>query len=395
MPRSSLFATSLALLSLAVVPHVSQADPTSSRVFVSATLNDGIFVIDAESLEITQPLLPSRGSGPVRIDVESFDGHPYLFTANHGVASSVGVFDLAGDIVLETPASPFPTGGFGAVAIDVAHTGRMAVTNTWFALGGCSMPAGSVSVYRIEGAAGAIAPVLEGSYSVRSPIPWGTAVDTRRDGVIVSTNCGDELEFFDSGFSPVTETPTHTRTGQLKIGSRPDGTLYDEGRDRSYTVNIGSHSLTVVDAETRTIVTTVPLPAGSGPIDAALASSYSGADWILTSNGGKDTFSIIDRNVIETCVEASATSCPSAVVNTISAFVPGGAPEGISYDPVSNRVFVVNKTIGAPKLSAIQLTESGGTVTGTLAGIVDIPAAHPDIPVPAVIAFDAAVQVRA
>ena len=396
MPKTSRLLTACVLATFAAAASLAAPGASaaaSSRVLVSSTLNHGVLVLDAQSLAFTQPMLPSRGTSPVRMDIEVFDGTPYLFTANHGLAASLGIFDLSGDLVVEVPASPIPSGGFGAVGIDVSPGGTVAMTNNWFALGGCSMPRGSLSVYRVVPEAGTLTAVLEGVYEHASAIPWAVAIDESRDSVYASLNCGNELEVFDRTETYL-GTSSHVRAARVQTGSRPDATLFDAKRDRSYTVNIASSSLTVVDGASRTPLTTVPLP-GAGPIDAALATSAAGSDWILTSNGNDDTFSIIDRDRIEACIQASATSCPAAQVARIPAGVAGGQPEGVSYDPVSGRVFVVNKSpLGSPKLSAIEVVETPGGISASLVGVVPLPAADPRLPAPAIIGFDVVVQTR-
>lgn len=379
------------LLALALVSP-AQAEEVSSRVIVSSTLNHGLLVLDAASLEFTQPLLPSRGTSPVRLEVAEVEGTDVLFTANHGIAGSVGIFDLSGDLVLENPASPVPTGGFGAVGID--HAGdTLAVTNTWFALGGCSMPKGSLTIYETSLAGTQIALTPKGHHELQGAIPYSAAVDDNGD-VYASSNCSASLEVYGDAALVGAPVAWTERKASIQIGNGPDTTLIDPDRDRSYTVNISGNSLSVVDTDSRSLTTTVPLP-GAGPIDAALATSKGGEDWIVTANGRDDTFSIISRDAIETCIAASSATCPAAQIARIPAGVAGGAPEGITYDPVSGRVFVVNKyPLGSPSLSAIQIDESASTPTGTLAGVVALPAADPLLPVPAIIAFDAVVDIR-
>ena len=80
-----------------------------SRVIVSTTLDSTLEIFDADSLAELQPPLPSKGGGPVRLWVQTFDGKEYLLAANHGaLLGSVGVFDLSREQVMELPLSPFP-----------------------------------------------------------------------------------------------------------------------------------------------------------------------------------------------------------------------------------------------------------------------------------------------
>lgn len=377
---------------------VAESPAPASRIIVSSTLNHTLMIIDAETLEMTQPLLPSRGTSPVRLVVQDFEGKRYLFSANHGINASLGIFDLDLPIVVESPVSPLPTGGAGGVGIDAGYlhgVPAIAMTNTVFALGGCSMPKGSLSLFNASGIGTGLPPRLAPVRQMDGAIPYAVAIDELNDRLYASSNCGNNIEISDVSLAaePVGaygfEIGATTKT---PLAAGPDATMFDAERDRSYTVNIGGNSLSVIDGTTRTVVTTVPMP-GTGPIDATLVTSKGGADWIVTSNGKNDTFGIIDRSIIEACITAEVTSCPSAYVAQISAGVAGGAPEGINYDARSGRMFVVNKTLGAPKLSVIQITE-GTQITGTLVGIVPIGAIDPSVPVPAIIAFDVAVDDR-
>ena len=81
------------VLSLAIAGVLTTAlsAEAGSRVIVSTTLDSTLEIFDADSLAEFQAPLPSRGGGPVRLWVETFDGKDYLFAANHGAAlGSVG-----------------------------------------------------------------------------------------------------------------------------------------------------------------------------------------------------------------------------------------------------------------------------------------------------------------
>ena len=373
--------TSIAV-ALALLPGLepATAETPHSRVIVSTTLNSTLNFFDATTLEQTQPPLLSRGLGPVRLWVE--DDH--LFVANHGaVSGSLGVFDLSADLVLERPASPVPTGGLGSVGVAAARDGdamTVWVTNSTFALGGCSMPNGSVSAF--DGSMlddlGVVTPL--GSADLTAAIPY--AVAAHGDTAYVSTNCGDTLETVELG-SPL---PVHGAT--RATGAGPDAVLYDTVRDLIYTTNIGGDSVSVHDPSTPEARTTVPV--GDGPIDATLA----GERWLITGNGSDDTISVVDRDLIAACVDAAVAICDAEIARHATD-EPDGAPEGVAYDPVTNRVYVVNKPIGAPSLSVLQLDENGGLAGYAPESPVALNALGADVPgIPAIIAFDVVVQTR-
>lgn len=386
----------VALLSLALPTGAATAEShperAHSRVIVSATLNSTLLFFDAETLTESQPPLPSRGMAPVRLKVFDAGSGPLLLAANHGIEGSLGMFDLSGDTVLEMAASPIPArpGSVGVDAANVAGVGPMAfVTNAWQALGGCDLPAGSVTGYRFVGTGPATTVVEVGTVDVTAPIPYAVAADPA-GGAYVSTNCGPTLETIHvtSGDLPAM---THGATRPSDAG--PDGVLFDAARERVYLTNISASTLTVYDRTTEQPLTRVPLGANARAIDISFADTAGGRALIATSNGGDDTAGLVDRDIIEACIAASQDSCPEAVVFSAPA---SGAPEGIAFDPVSSRLFVVGKDIGAPILTAIDVIEnpdgslSAGQTTVIPLGALGSTASQ----IPAIIAFDVVVQTR-
>lgn len=385
------------LVAAGLAPGVARAEP-GARVIVSTTLNDTLQFFDAGSLAPTQPPVPSRGGGPVRMWVEG----DHLFVANHGAPlGSVGVFDLSDalPVVTELPLSPFPTGGMGSVGITASQTSDGLVvwaTNTTFALGGCSMPKGTLTAF--DGSMLSDAGVLRnlGSAELTGSIPYGVAA--RGDVAVASLNCGSAVDYVTLG--PVDDCPVGAcveeraprRTASNGVGAGPDAVLYDEERELVYTTNITGDSVTVLDATFPNAITTVPLP-GTGPIDATLATSAGGRDWLLSSNGEDDTMSVIDRDLIVACIVDGVSRCDAEIAR-IPTGVPGGAPEGVAFDAATNRAFVVNKGILEPSLSVITIDESGDELTWSYEEPIALNVVDPTVPPPAFIAFDVVVQPR-
>lgn len=376
---------------------------TTSRVIVSTTLNDTLQIFDTASLGETQPPLPSKGGGPVRMWIQGIGARTYLFVANHSLGEgSVGVFNLSGETVTELPLSPFPARP-GPVGITGAVLGSgdaerpiVFVTNTWFALGGCGMPRGSVTAY--DATALPTLGVMEeiGTVETSAPIPWGVGAASGNEALAyVSTNCGDTVDTVEvlpvlCDYPPCAELAMRHREVRA-AGDGPDGVIVDDERGLVFTANISGSSVSVHDLTSPGTATTVPLP-GAGPIDIALADAADGSAWTITSNGRDDTVSLIDRDVVAACVAAAAPACPEAEVTRLPAAVKGGAPEGVAYDPVTGRIFVVNKTPNfSPSLSVIAV-EPGSPPTGTLVGTVPLRALGASVPVGAVTAFDVVVQ---
>ncbi|MGH7855990.1 MAG: hypothetical protein ACREQY_01580, partial [Candidatus Binatia bacterium] len=339
--------------------------------------------------------------------------------ANHGlVGGSLGVFDLSTlPAATEVALSPFPAGAgsVGVVAGPVTVGGVTApmafVTNTWFALGGCGMPTGSVTGYDLSllSTAGLATPI--DTIDVSGAIPYAVALAGGAAKAFVSVNCARKLDVVEVGRAagvpveaPVGARFTMTRGPSGDLDKGADASLYDPDRDLVYTVNITDGTVTVSSPIDGSRLTTVTLarPNGKnpGPIDANLGETQGGRSILVTSNGGDDSVSVLDRDLILQCVLGAAPSCPEAEVAHVPTAVPGGAPEGIDFDPATNRIFTVNKTILNPSLSVIQLCEPGTAVEctgGAEIGGEDvhrIPIAGIDAaaPVPALIAFDVVVE---
>lgn len=395
--RAALLAVALVATLLAPVP--SPATAPGSQVIVSSTLNGTLHIFDAATLAQTQPPLPAKGTSPVRLWVERFGDRTLLLSANHGVHGSLGVYDLDGPVVTELPLSPFPSGGQGSVGVVAGRLGATGapmifLTDTVQALGGCGLPQGSVSAFDASLLETAGVATRYATVSSQGTIPYAASFDGARGHVVASNNCNDTLvQFAVGGTGAPTDPYRLTPAATAATGDGPDALLYDTDLDRQYVTNIGGSSVGVYDAGSLTAArTTVPLP-GTGPIDATLATSRSGARWMITSNGRNDTVSIVDRDLIAGCVAAAATVCHAEVAR-IFAGVPGGAPEGVAYDPATNRIFVVNKTIGAPALSVIQLDETGPSVTGAHIATIPLRVLGTGTPVPDLIAFDVVVRAR-
>jgi DNA-binding beta-propeller fold protein YncE len=283
-------------------------------------------------------------------------------------------------------------------AVNVTGVGPMAfVTNAWQALGGCGMPNGSVTAYKFVGTGPATTAVEAGTVELTKQIPYAVAADPA-GRAYATTNCGPTVETINvvPGDLP---SITHGATRTTDAG--PDGALFDAARNRLYVTNINASTLTVFDPSSPQRLTTVPLPTVGGKaakaIDIAFADTRGGRALIATSNGGNDTAGLVDRDIIEACIAALAPSCPQASVFSTFAGVVGGAPEGIAFDPISSRLFVVNKTIGAPALSAIDVIENpdgslsaGPTPAVIPLGLLGTTASE----IPSLIAFDVVVQTR-
>lgn len=393
----------IALLLLASAGGARAEHPTlaGSRVIVSNTLNGTLQFFDSGTLTESQPPLPSRGTSPGRLWVQRFEDQTFLFSANHGIEGSIGLFDLNGDLVTEFPTSPYPAGpGTVGIAAGSMRVGSRTLpmvfaTNTTFALGGCGMPNGTLTAYELLSGSAVMrqaGPTIE----LSGPIPYAVAVDPARGQAYASSNCSDTLDTITAVTRDLTlptgtlSVPEVERTETRATGAGPDAVIFDPDDDLIYVTNISGSSVSVFDAATPGARTTVPMP-GARPIDANLADSPSGARWLVTSNGGNDSIGLVDRDIAAACAAAAQALCPEAYVLKVATGVAGGQPEGIDYDPATNRVFTVNKNIGSPSLSVIQISESGG-LSGTPIARLPLGALGSGAPIPALIAFDVVVQ---
>src|SRR5438046_7871295 len=238
------------LLSLAIAGVLTTAlsVEAGSRVIVSTTLDSTLEIFDADSLAELQSPLPSKGGGPVRLWVQSFDGKEYLFAANHGAAlGSVGVFDLSGEQVVELALSPFPAraGSVGVAAGELTVDGTpvpvVFVTNTQSGVAavagfGCSLPNGSVTAY--DASSLSTVGLLQeiGTVDLSAPVPYAVSVDPAGARAFASTNCGDALDTLTvAGSGADGSSLVLTRTATRSTGASPDGTIYDGARGLNYT----------------------------------------------------------------------------------------------------------------------------------------------------------------
>ena len=251
------------LLSLAIAGVLTTAlsAEAGSRVIVSTTLDSTLEIFDADSLAELQSPLPSKGGGPVRLWVQSFDGKEYLFAANHGAAlGSVGVFDLSGEQVVELTLSPFPAraGSVGVAAGELTVDGMpvpvVLVTNTQSGVAavagfGCSLPNGSVTAY--DASSLSTVGLLQeiGTVDLSAPVPYAVSVDPAGARAFASTNCGDKLDTLTVTRSGADGRLGLANTATRSTGASPDGTIFDAARGLDYTANIGGDSLSVHDAQ--------------------------------------------------------------------------------------------------------------------------------------------------
>jgi DNA-binding beta-propeller fold protein YncE len=113
---------------------------------------------------------------------------------------------------------------------------------------------------------------------------------------------------------------TLKETARPKVGTRPDGILYDSASDRVFTFNAGSKDATAIDAEKGEVVGTVKL---GGKPESAVAD---GKGMVFVNIEDKD--------------EVVAFDAKDLSVKDHWAVVPGKAPVGLAMDRAKHRLFV-------------------------------------------------------
>jgi YVTN family beta-propeller protein len=108
------------------------------------------------------------------------------------------------------------------------------------------------------------------------------------------------------------------------VGANPVGIVGSVDQSRIYVLNNGSDSVSVVDAVSRTVVTTIALPAGSAPVK-GLIHPVRPMLYVLNSNG---TLSVINTTNL-------------TVASTLS--TGGTAPVDIFFDSRNSRLVVLNE----------------------------------------------------
>jgi YVTN family beta-propeller protein len=107
------------------------------------------------------------------------------------------------------------------------------------------------------------------------------------------------------------------------VGHNPVYVIGSPDQNRAYVLNKDDDTVSVVDATSRTVITTIALPAGSGPIK-GVAHPTRGVLYVLNSNGTVSTIITSDLTIAST----DSTG--------------GTSPVDIFYDNHFSRLFVLN-----------------------------------------------------
>ena len=128
--------------------------------------------------------------------------------------------------------------------------------------------------------------------------------------------------------------------------SRMDYTSLDNQRHRLFIAHLGQGEIIVVDTRTRHVVGRIPAPGVHG----VLAVPELGKVYVAASDSNE------------------ALTIDADTLTVVARTPTGGTPDGISYDPADNRVFVSDETGG--EVAVLKATSGVGAGTVSLGGEV-------------------------
>jgi len=118
----------------------------------------------------------------------------------------------------------------------------------------------------------------------------------------------------------VVDLKTLERVGEIKVGRKPDATIYDPGTDRIFVNNGDSDDMTVIDPKAGKVVGTIPL--GGGP--EFLAADGRGTVW--TNLFDKGAFVTIDVKSLKVTKTTAIEGCKGA--------------SSMAFDSANRRLFI-------------------------------------------------------
>ncbi|MEU5524977.1 YncE family protein [Streptomyces sp. NPDC047860] len=265
------------------------------RVFVTNSGANTVSVID--SLTNTVSAAINVGLRPEGVATDPQFG---VCVANGG-DNTVSMIDRSNTVIatIGVEGLPIPPPKTMGVAVD-HNLSRAYVTNR-----------GShrVSIINVSGALPPFAPDF-----IDVPGPLGVAVDSIRHGVYVTHPDFNTVSVIDPATNGVIAT--------IPVRQQPTGIVVDAPRHRVYAANSGFNTVSVIDIATGSVADT---DVAAGPLGVTVDSR--GNAYVTQLDG---TVKVID-----------ATS------SGVSATIPvGSQPEGLAFEPHSNRVYVANSGDG-------------------------------------------------
>ncbi len=148
-------------------------------------------------------------------------------------------------------------------------------------------------------------------------------------------DCANPSTVAVNGEADAIETTTNTISARLPLGKCPVYGFMTEDTNRTFIMNRGSGTLTVINSQLNAIDTAHPtITVGAGPV---YADYYRNGQLLVTSNYDSNTISIID-------VSLDVYGNDSATFGTVLATVPVGLhPVEVSVLQDGSRVYVANQ----------------------------------------------------
>jgi len=140
---------------------------------------------------------------------------------------------------------------------------------------------------------------------------------------------------------------TNKVVSTISVGSGPNGVAYDPNNNEIYVANYGSNSVSVINGATNSVIATIsnslntPTGAACDPINneiyVANRNSGSTSGWVTVINGATNS-----------------------VIGTIGA---GDWPQGVTYDPANNYLYVANQGTYSNSVTVINGATNGVVTT--------------------------------
>ena len=208
--------------------------------------------------------------------------------------------------------------------------------------------------------------------------PFGVAVDSAADEVFVTNTGSDNVT--------VLNDTTQTAVASVPVGSGPLGIAYDNLTHELYVANSGSSSVSVISVSKLSVVANISV--GRDPTGVAVDP---GTGRVVVANNGSDNVSVINATSYTVVASLPAGTGPVGVavaepsglafvsnygssnvtvlntstalgIATIPIVGPGIQPQGMTFDPASDQVW-----IGAGEFYVVVLNVSSLSVGGYVA----------------------------
>ncbi|CRK52669.1 conserved hypothetical protein [Rhodococcus sp. RD6.2] len=246
--------TVIATVNVGTTPTGVAANPTGTRVYVTNSGNNSVSVIDTAKNQVVATVGTGLGSAPSAVAVNPAGTRAYV--TNSGT-NSVTVVNTTNNTVVTTIRNGIGTTP-NAVAVNEAGT-RAYVTNS-----------GSNSVSVVNTTNNTVVTTIRNGIGVTP-----TAVTVSRDGTrAYVANSG-------SNTVSIIDTTNNTVVGNVAVGARPTAVRVSRDGSALYVVT-DSDRLTVIDTETRSIVSTVAIDEAAEAGAHAVAISSDGSRLLIT-----------------------------------------------------------------------------------------------------------------